>query len=141
MAGTGTRHPLPSSGTATRGADGTSSSFSGTMTRGPCGTVTAGAGNSSSSGGTSSSSGTATEVPYGTRTSSSSGGGTTVSGYNSKTSSTTRMHFMLGTSSSSYITCVANWSGETVRHRGGGLILQMRTWLGFRRGAGGQVQV
>jgi hypothetical protein len=27
-------------------------------------------------------------------------------------------------------------------HRGGGgLILQMRSWLGFRRGAGGQVQV
>jgi hypothetical protein len=40
---------------------------------------------------------TMTAGPYGTRTS----------------SSTTHMCFTLGTSSSSYITCVTNWSGET----------------------------
>jgi hypothetical protein len=79
---TKTRHPLPSDWTLTRGA-GTSSSSGRTMTGGTCGT------------GTSSSS---------SRT-------VVVSACDSETSSsTTHMHFALGTSSSSYITCVANWS-------------------------------
>jgi hypothetical protein len=114
IASTGTRHPLPSGGTVTRGVPRTSSSSSGTTTGGHCGTVTAGAGNSSSFGGTSSSGGTVTEGPYGTGTSSSSGGTTTVLGCDNETSSsTTRMCFTLGTSSSLYITCIGNWSGET----------------------------
>jgi hypothetical protein len=73
-----------------------------------------GAGISSSSNGTSSPGRTVTMGPYGTGTYSSSGGTTTVSGYDSDTSSsTTRMRFALGASSSSYITCVSKWSGET----------------------------
>jgi hypothetical protein len=107
MAGMGTRHPLPSGGTTIGG---------------PCRTATTGARNSSSFDGTSSSGGTVTEGPYRTGTSSSSGGTATFSGCNSKTSSsTTRMWFMLGTSSSSYITCITNWSGETSSSR--------RRWL------------
>jgi hypothetical protein len=97
-----------------KGAARTSSSFGGTATGGPCGTMIAGPGNSSSFSGTSSSHGTTTEGPYKTRTSSSSSGTTAVLGCNSETSSsTTCMGFALGTSSSSYITCVTNWSGET----------------------------
>jgi hypothetical protein len=71
-AGTGTRHPLPPGGTATRAAIGTSSSSGETMTWGPCGTVIVGARNSSSSGGTSSFGGTMIEGPCRTGTSSSS---------------------------------------------------------------------
>jgi hypothetical protein len=108
--------------------------------RGPYGTTTVGSGNSYSSGGTSSSGGTVTEGPYGTGTSSSSGGTAAVSGYNNETSSSTAcMHFVLGTSSSSYIMCVTNWSARPIHRGGGGLILQTWPWLGFRRGAGGQV--
>jgi hypothetical protein len=59
--------------------------------------------------------------------------------HNSETSSsTTRMHFALGTSSSSYITCVVNWSARTVHRGGDGLILQTKPWLEFRSGAGGR---
>jgi hypothetical protein len=113
-AGTGTRHLLPSGGSTTRGAAGTSSSSSGTVTVGPCGAGT----------------------------SSSSDGGATDSDCDSETSSSTMcMRFMLGTSCSSYITCVTNWSGETFFSWRRILILQTRPWLGFRRGAGGQVQV
>jgi hypothetical protein len=113
-AGTGTRKPLPSGRTVTRGAARTSSSFGGTAIGGPCGTMIAGTGNSSSFSGTSSSHRTTTEGPYKTRTSSSSSGTAAVLGCNSETSSsTTCMGFALGTSSSSYITCVTNWSGET----------------------------
>jgi hypothetical protein len=102
----GTRNPLTSGRTMTRGAARTSSSSGGT--------TTVGAGNSSSFGGTSSSGGTVTEGPYGTRISSSSSGGTIVLGCDYETSSSTmRVRFMLGTTSSSYITCIANWSRET----------------------------
>jgi hypothetical protein len=126
-AGTRTSHPLPSSGTMTRGAAGTSSSSGGTTIGEPCGTMTAGAGNYSSSGGTSSSDGTTTEVACGIGTSSSSsrtttrgpggnssysrnwrrpGGTAVVTGYDRETSSSTMcMHFALGTSSSSSLTC------------------------------------
>jgi hypothetical protein len=87
-----------------RGAAGTSSSSGRTGT--------AGAGNSFSSDGTSTSGGNVTEGPSGTRTSSSSGRTAVVLGCYSETSSSTScMHFTLGTSSSSYITCVTNWSG------------------------------
>jgi hypothetical protein len=52
--------------------------------------------------------------PSGTGTTSSSGGTATIFDCDSETSSSTMcMCSMLGTSSSSYITCVANWSGET----------------------------
>jgi hypothetical protein len=110
-ADTGTMHPFPSGWTTTRGAARTSNR---TTIGGPYGTVTTGAGNSSSFNGTSSSGGTAIEGLCGTGTSSSSGGTTVVLGYDSRTSSsTTRMRFMLGTSYSSYITCVINWIGKT----------------------------
>jgi hypothetical protein len=93
---------------------GTSSSSDVTMIGGPCGTVTARAGTTSSSGGTSSSNGTMIVGPYGIGTSSSSGGTTAVSGCDSKTSSsTTRVRFVLGTYSSSYIMCMTNCSDET----------------------------
>jgi hypothetical protein len=95
---TGIRLPLPSGGTTTRGAAGTSSSSGGTVIGGPYGTATTGAGTSSSS------DGTATEVRYGTGTFSSFDEGVVVLGCDSKTSSsTTCMRFTLGTSSSSYI--------------------------------------
>jgi hypothetical protein len=116
MAGTGTRHPLPSSGTMTRGLLGPPLPPVGLLPvmGGPCGTAIARAGNSSSSGGTSSSDGTAIECPCGTGTSSSSGGTTIVLSCDSETSSsTTRMRFVLGTSTASYITCITNWSVET----------------------------
>jgi hypothetical protein len=90
------------------------SSSGGTVTVGPCGGTTTGwVGTSSSSMGTSSFGGTTTAGPCGTRPSSSSGGTASVSSYDSETSSTTCMHFALGTSSSSCITCVINWSGKT----------------------------
>jgi hypothetical protein len=98
----------------------TSSSSGGTMIGGACGTssssgtTTVGAGISSSSCGTSSPGRTVTAEPYGTGTSSSSGGTIAVSGCDSETSSSKkRMCFALGTSSSSHIMCIANWSGET----------------------------
>jgi hypothetical protein len=105
--GTGTRHPLPSGGTVTRGAVGTSSSSGGTAIGEACWSAIAGAGGSSSSGGTSSSDGTMIEGPCGTGTSSSSGGTVAVLGSDSKTSSSpTCMHFTLETSSSSSLTKV-----------------------------------
>jgi hypothetical protein len=125
MAGTGTRHPLPSGGTVTSGLLGPPLPPVRPMIGGPCGTMTAGARNPSSSGGPSSSGETTTEVPCRTGTSSSSGGGATVLSCDSETSSSTmHMCFALGTSSSSYITCVTNWSGETGSSR-----RRRRQWL------------
>jgi hypothetical protein len=88
------------------------SSSSGTTIAGPCdGIATRGAGTSSPS--------------------SSSGGIIAILGYDSKTAgSTTRMCFALGTSSSSYIMCVTNWSGET-----GSLQRRRRRWLDSLDGA------
>jgi hypothetical protein len=113
----GTRHPLPSSGTAIREAARTSSSSNRAATRGPYETMSTGAGNCCSSGGTtiegpcgtrtsSSSSGTATRGPGGNSSTSKNqwmpGGTAAVIGYDNNTSSsTTCMHFMLGTTSSS----------------------------------------
>jgi hypothetical protein len=64
----------------------------------------------------------------GAGTSSSSGGTAVVLSCDSETSfSTMHMHVTLGTSSSSYITCVTNWSGETG--------LSWRQWLDSSNGA------
>jgi hypothetical protein len=115
------RQGIPFLSVGPRQGAGTSSSSGGTAIVGHCGTsssggttIGGGVGISSSSNGSSSRGRTVTMGPYGTGTSSSSGGTTTVSGYDSDTSSsTTRMRFALGASSSSYITCVSKWSGET----------------------------
>jgi hypothetical protein len=98
-----------------------------------------GAGISSNSCGTSSPGRTVTAEPYGTGTSSSSGGTIAVSGCDSETSSSKkRMCFALGTSSSSHIMCIANWSGETNSSKRRQLDSPDRPWLGFRIGAGGR---
>jgi hypothetical protein len=82
------------------------------------GTATEGARTSSSSGRTSSLGGTVTAGPCGTGTSSSSGRTATVLGYDDETSSSIMCMFVaLEASSSSYITCIANWSGETSSSR------------------------
>jgi hypothetical protein len=78
--------------------------------------------------GTSSSGGTITAGPYRTGISSSSSRTATVMHCDSEISSSTMcMCFALGTSSSSSLTCVANWSGET------GLL--QRWWLDSLDGA------
>jgi hypothetical protein len=90
------------------------SSTSGTAIGSPCGTSSSDE-TSTRGAGTSSSSGATTIVGLcGTGTPSSSNVTVAVSSYDSENpSSIMRMCFVLGTSSSSYITCVANWSGET----------------------------
>jgi hypothetical protein len=139
-AGTGTRHPLPSGGTVTRGAARTSSSSGRTTTGRPCGTAIAEARNSSSFSGTSSSGGTATEelarlgppLPlmgpqFGLR----------------------QWDLLF---KNAHVLCVRdllfivhnvspNGVVRSVHHWDIILILQTRPWIGFRRGAGGQVRV
>jgi hypothetical protein len=123
-------HPLPSGEIHDKRAR---TSSSGGLRQGAVG-----AGTSISSGGTSSSGETAIAGSYGTGTFSSSSRTTVVLRRDSETSSsTTYMCFALGTSSSLYITCVTNWSGETGSSWRRRLILHTEPCLGFRSGAGG----